>query len=584
MAVVENKIIKNKTEAMAMQKHLLEQELIACDTETTGFAFWKDSIIGFSFSSDKCNYYLPVGESDDLDGYACVQIVTPIFKSYIDKVFHNGKFDLKFIKMLDIEVNGKCHDTMIQAHILDENRKSKKLKDLGVQYVDKHADDDEAVIKTYFREHKLENYGQIPTELLGPYACKDTELTLALHHIFYPEVQESFQLVYDNEIYLQNHLVDMEMKGVLIDVEYLNNFQEDCEKRLLVIQKEIFKLAGHTFNINSTDELSVVLYDELKLPPKDFSAKTGKATVDKYTLEKLKDKHDIITPLMEYRGLAKLTSTYIKGILDKVVRGNRIHADFQQVGTRTGRLSCWSPNLHNIPRGDSIRKAFLNPHPAEAQLLFFDYSQIEFRMVAHYSKDPIMMEGFQTGVDFHTWTGMKLFNIPANALDKEQRIRAKQINFGILYGMGKRTLASILKVNEGQASKFLNDYYDTFPALRPFVSAAKQAVRTRGFIKNFVGRYRRLNAGENYKAVNALAQGSAADVLKIAIVKVGDYLRTKKSYMVMNVHDELIIVHYLVEPEVIKEVKHLMENFEFRVPIKVEIEYSKTSWGEKEKL
>lgn len=583
MVLVENKIIFTKEEAKEMIVDLKAQHTIGVDTETTGFNSWEHSIIGFCFASPEIGYYLPTGQQ--LSGHEVIEIATEVLKLPNEKVFHNGKFDIAFINELDIPIEGKIHDTMIEAHLLDENRKSKKLKDLAVEYIDKSAAEDAKILKAYFTKNKLDNYGQIPIEIIGPYGGKDPWFTLILHNDhFYPGIQKDFQDVYDNEMNLLLHLTAMEKAGVTVDVKYLESFQEDCEKRILEVQNEIYKLAGHTFNVNSGDELAVVLFSEMGLPIKDVSAKTGKPCIDKYTLLNLKGKHEIVDLLLEYRGLAKLASTYIKGVLNKVVEGNKIHADFQQVGTTTGRLSCWSPNLHNIPRGPLIRKAFLNPEPGKTQLLFYDYSQIEFRMVAHYAKDPVMIKGFMEGYDFHTWTGMKLFGLPAEELTKEHRIKAKQINFGIVYGMGKKTLASKLGVNEAEAAKFLNDYYNSFPMLRPFIGAVKYAVRSRKFIKNFTGRKRRLHSAESYKGVNALAQGSAADILKVAMAKVGDYLRTKESCMIMNIHDEVILVHYLNEPEIISEVKRIMEDFDFRVPIVVDVERSTTNWGEKEEL
>lgn len=578
----ERKVITEGKDIPSMIADLKQQSVIGVDTETTGFNFWEHTIIGFCFASPTTGYYLPY--SQDISTPLILEAAKEILEHPNDKVFHNGKFDITFITECNLKINGKIHDTMIQAHLLDENRTSKKLKDLANQYIAEDSSDSEKVLKDYFKKNNLEHYGQIPISIIGPYACADPWFTLQLHLKFYPKIQEQFQQVYDNEMGLLLHLVDMEKRGVLIDIPYLTKFQEDCSNRLLELQPKIFEtFGGKTCNLNSGDELAEILFGHLKLPVKDVSAKTGKPCLDKYTLEKLEGLHPSIELLKEYRGLQKLTSTYLNGILSRVVRGNMIHADFQQCGTATGRLSCWNPNLHNIPRGDSIRRAFLNPSK-DTQFLFFDYSQIEYRMVAHYSKDAIMVEGFETGADFHTWTGMKLFNLSAEELTKEHRIKAKQINFGILYGMGKKSLAQKLGVTEPEAAIFLNDYYDTFPALRPFVSAIKQAVRQRGYIKNFIGRQRRMSAQECYKAVNALAQGSAADILKTAINKVGDYLKTKKSHMVMNIHDELIIVHYLDEPEVIKDVQRIMSDFKFRVPIVAEVEYSNTNWGEKKKF
>jgi DNA polymerase I len=578
---VGNNIVMTKEQLEEAGKRLCAADTIGVDLETTGFDFWKDSIVGFALGDSEERYYIPSGK--ELSAFEINRTVTDILGCLNDKVFHNGKFDLQFLFHNQFKVNGALHDTMVQAHLLDENRKSKKLKDLGAQYVRKDAAEGEAVLKTYFKKHELDHYGQIPLEIIGPYACVDIELTMGLHNKFYPKVLAEFEELYENEMALLYHLTKMEMRGVVVDVEYMTSFQKECEDKLLKVQNDIFKVAGHTFNINSGDELANVLFTELGLPAVDFSAKTGKPCMDKFTLHKLQGKHTIIDHLLEYRSLSKLASTYITGILNKVTQGNIIHADFQQVGTTTGRLSCWSPNLHNIPRGDVIRKAFLNPDPNNAQLLFADYSQIEFRMLAHYSKDPIMIEGFKTGADFHTWTGMKLFNLPAEELTKEHRIKAKQINFGIVYGMGTKTLASKLGVTQMEAKKFLDDYHDAFPGLRAFIWAARSAVKQRGYIKNFLGRHRRLESRENYKAVNALCQGSAADVLKIALNRVAAYLEDKKSYPIMNIHDEIVIVHYLDEPEVIGAVKELMEDFSFRVPLLVEMEYSKTNWGKKQK-
>ena len=576
--LVENEIVKGNPGHMI--RDLCSSKVIACDTETTGFNFWEHHIVGFSFSSPTKNYYLPADAHPIKDMYNFVSL---IYGAHNEKVFHNAKFDLSFIKKLGIPINGFVHDTMVMAHILNENRKSKKLKDLGAEYVDPKAKDSENELKAYFKAHECKHYGEIPVDVIGPYACKDTELTLGLYNKFWPEINSNFAPLYMVEMLLLKHLINMEMKGVKIDVKYLTDLKENYTQKLTEVGAQIYKIAGKTFNINSIDELSEVLFTQLNLPASDLSPKTGKPTVDKYTLEKLEGKHDIIAPLLEYRGLAKLTSTYIKGILDKVVEEEWIHADFQQVGTVTGRLSCWSPNLQNIPRGDEIRRAFLNPEPGKTRLLFFDYSQIEYRMAAHYSKDEMMMEGFHTDMDFHTYTAMMMFKLDYDKVTKAHRQQAKSLNFGILYGMGINTLSQKLKCTKDEAQRLLREYHDTFPRLREFIFKAKSVIKDRGYIRNFLGRRRRLSAQECYKGVNSLCQGSGADILKTAVGNVGEYLLDKAAYMIMNVHDELILVDYY-EEGIIENVKRIMEDFHFVVPIKVEVEESITNWGEKKKV
>lgn len=543
--------------------------IVAFDTETDSLDANSANLVGFSFAfNENMGYYCAIGHN-----YlgSLTQLGLDDAKDAIVKLFskfkivgHNLKFDLKVLKStLDLIDLPFFSDTVILAWLIDSSKKF-ALEDLAFSLLDEYK-------MVSFKEaiKGLDNFSQLDLENASKYAAEDAVITLILYNIFN-------EYILENESDLINHtelefdflrvLARMETKGVKIDIDSLKEFKIRVDSEIVQLQDEIYELAGETFNINSTQQLAMVLFERLNLPTQK-KTKTGFST-DESVLNELKELHPIINKLLKYRELAKLKSTYTDPIIDLANKdkNHRIYTNFSQVGTTTGRLSSSEPNLQNIPArsdlGKEIRRAFIAKE--NHKLIGADYSQIELRLLAHFSKDPTLIDAFKNGMDIHLETAKKLFGEDEA---KAKRNLAKSVNFGLLYGMGQRKLADDTGITTAEAKEIIKNYFDSFPTVKSYLDSIKDEAKKLGFVATLLGRKRRFdfaNATGQYiaayerEAVNTRFQGSAADLIKIAMVRLDKKFRNnEKISMLLQIHDELI---FEVHDSYINEAKEIIFN------------------------
>lgn len=432
---------------------------------------------------------------------------------------------------------------------------------------------------------------EVPLEKQTEYAVEDADITFQLAQHFRPELSEAKTdgLFTDIEIPLLRVLADMELEGINLDIDFLKSLSKDLDNDIAHLEQRIYESAGVEFNIGSPKQLGEILFDKMKLVDKPKKTKTGQYSTAEDVLSYLAKDHEIIKNVLDYRGLTKLKSTYVDALPEQVQRTTgRVHTDYMQTVAATGRLSSNNPNLQNIPirteRGRQVRKAFI-PRNDEYTLLAADYSQIELRIIAALSEENTMIEAFKNGEDIHASTASKVFNVPIEEVTREQRSNAKTVNFGIIYGVSAFGLSNQTDLSRSESKELIDTYYKTYPKLRNYISEQVDFAREHGYVQTVLGRRRYLKDinGSNAivrgaaerNAVNAPIQGSAADIIKIAMINIhkklieGGY----KSKMLLQVHDELVFDIYKPELETLKElIKTEMENaYELAVPLDVEL-------------
>ncbi len=569
---------------------LLKQQTVCFDTETTGLDAMHADIVGMSFSFKPREAFYVAIPNDFEAAKKIVHEFQPFFGSEkIEKVAHNLKYDLKVLERYQLQVVGPFFDTMIAHYLI--NPESKQNMDFLSEFYLKYKP---ISIETLIgKKGKGQgNMRDLPPEAVVDYACEDADITLRLKNLFDPEVNKPHlkDLFYSMEMPLVRVLKDMENEGIAIDVLGLKDYSIQLETTLLELDKQIKEAAGMDFNVDSPKQLGEVLFDRLKIDPKAKKTKTGQYATSEDILIKLNNNHPIIPLILEYRQLRKLKSTYVDPLptLTDPVDG-RIHTNFMQTVTATGRLSSNNPNLQNIPikteKGREIRKAFI-PRDKDHVLLAADYSQIELRIIAALSGDKHMIEAFQQKLDIHTATASKVFHIPMDEVTREQRSAAKAVNFGILYGQSAFGLSQSLNISRTEAKSIIDSYFEQFSALKTYMERIVHEARDNGYVETIMKRRRYLpdiNSGNavvrgfaERNAVNAPIQGSAADIIKMAMIRVHDVMaeRKLKAKMILQVHDELVFDVPLSE---VNEMKHLvkdsMENaVKFDVPLEVEVE------------
>jgi DNA polymerase-1 len=576
---------------------LLSQSSEFCfDTETSGLSPHTDLLTGISFCVKPFEaYYLPV-QPDLQQATIFLEKFKPVFENpSIRKVGHNLKFDILFLHRYNISVRGELFDTMI-AHYLIEPEQSHKLDNLARKYLNYSPIPIEELIgKKGPSQLKMP---EIPLPQICEYSCEDADVSYQLKPILARELA-SFQLddlFYRVESRLLEVLIDMEINGFAIDVEYLNQYKTVLQKEIQLLENEIYSIAGTKFNIASPKQLGEILFEKLKIPYEGKLTKSKQYATNEEFLQQISEKHPIINKILDYRGLTKLLSTYVDA-LPKLINPNtkKIHTSFNQTLTVTGRLSSNNPNLQNIPvrdeEGREIRKAFI-PSPGNF-LLSSDYSQIELRVMAHISGDKNMIEAFLMDADIHASTASKIFKIPIDQVTKEQRSRAKTANFGIIYGISAFGLSQRLNIPRKEASELIEEYFKTFPGIKQYMSDIVQFAITNGYVETILKRRRYLpdihsqNATVRgmaiRNAINSPVQGSAADIIKVAMINIFSKLKEQnfKTMMILQVHDELIFDVPENEIEAIKNlVKNEMENaISLKVPLKVDMGIGK-NWFE----
>lgn len=568
---------------------LLAQKEICFDTETTGIDANDAELVGLSFSwKPFTGYYVPV-PADKKQAQAVVELFRPVLESEtITKIGQNIKYDFLIMKWYGVELKGQLHDSML-AHYLLEPELRHNMDFLAENYLGYSPVSIETLIGKKGKNQL--SMRDAPMEKISEYAAEDADITLQLHHLFQPLLKkEKLEKLYTEvEIPLLRVLADMEYEGVNLDTEFLQQYSKELEKDVAQTTKEIYDLAGVRFNIDSPKQLSEVLFTKLKIPYEGKKTKTGQLSTGEDVLSRLEGDYPIASLLLNYRELGKLKSTYVDTLPQLInPKTGRIHTNFSQAVASSGRLSSNNPNLQNIPirteRGQQVRKAFIS-RDKDHVLLSADYSQIELRIIAALSNDTGMIEAFKQGMDIHSATAAKVFNVAANEVTREMRGKAKAVNFGIAYGQTAFGLSQNLKISRTEAKEIIDNYNAQFPGVQRLMESNIEFARKHGYVETILGRKRFLrdiNSGNNAVrsqaeriAVNSPIQGSAADLIKVAMLHIHAAIKKEKlqSKMTLQVHDELVFDVYKPELEQLKElVRNKMVNaIKLNVPIEAEV-------------
>lgn len=570
--------------------YLLEQKSVCFDTETSSLDIFEATLVGIAFSYEKGKgYYVPFPENQE-ETYQILEEFRPFFESEsIEKIAHNLKFDLKILMKYGIEIKGPQFDTMLAHYLInpDMRHNMNLLAETYLQY--KPISIEELIGKKGKNQQTMR---LIDLDKITEYAVEDADITFQLKQLFEKELAKNnlTKLFNEIEIPLVKVIASMEYEGIKIDIHFLKHLSKKLTDDIHNLEKLIYEQAGETFNLASPKQLGVVLFDNLKLIDKPKKTKTGQYATGEEILVDLVKKHPIVSNILEWRSLIKLQNTYVDALPNEVhPKTGKIHTTFSQAVAATGRLSSNNPNLQNIPirteRGREIRKAFI-PRNSDYILASADYSQIELRLIADMSKDPTMVQAFKNGEDIHKSTASKVFNVPLEEVTKEQRNHAKTVNFGIIYGVSSFGLSQQTDLSRTESKELIDTYFKTYPTLKSFIDKQIEFARENGYVETLLGRRRYLHninsqnqvvkAGDERNAVNAPIQGSAADIIKIAMINIYHYLKNHrfKSKMLLQVHDELVFDIYKEEQEILlPKIKQLMENaFQLNIPLIVDID------------
>ena len=570
-------------------QNLMKQSSVCFDTETTGLNPIIAELVGIAFSWEVGKgFFLPFPE-DRESAQELIEMLRPFFESEsIEKIGQNLKYDIKVLAKYNVSVKGKLFDTMLAHYLInpDMRHNMEVLSETYLNYTPVSITD--LIGKKGKNQLSMR---EVPLDKITEYAVEDADITLQLKEHFEKELGEAnIQKLFDEiEIPLVGVLANMELEGINLDVEFLKSLTADLDKDINNLVSKIYAAAGEEFNIASPKQLGIVLFEKMKLVEKPKKTKTGQYSTAEDVLSYLAKDHEIISDVLEYRGLAKLKSTYVDALPEQVepITG-RVHTDYMQTVAATGRLSSNNPNLQNIPirteRGRQVRKAFI-PRNKDYVLLAADYSQIELRIIAALSEEVTMIEAFKNGEDIHASTAARVFDVPLEEVTKEQRSNAKTVNFGIIYGVSAFGLSNQTDLSRKEAKELIDTYYLTYPKLKSFMSEQVNFARENGYVQTVLGRRRYLNAinasnaivrgAAERNAVNAPIQGSAADIIKIAMINIFKILEegNYKSKMLLQVHDELVFDIYKPELDELKPlIKSEMENaFQLSVSLDVEL-------------
>ncbi len=580
-------LIESENDMIELNKKISAQKFCSFDTETTGVDPTDSELVGMSFSFEEGEaYYVAISSK-----FEEAKKQLEIFKDFLEneqivKIGQNIKYDIIVLKKYGIEIKGKLFDTMIAHYLINPELRHNMdyMAETYLNYKTIHIDE----LIGPRGKNQLNMRSLAPKDVCN-YACEDADITLKLKNILEKEVEKNDvnKLLHDIELPLVYVLADVEYTGVRLDTKALKESSDSLTKELQNIEQEIYKLAGSEFNVNSAKQVGEVLFDRIKIVDKPKKTKTGQYTTSEETLESLKDSHPIVGKILEYRGLKKLLSTYIDALPQLInPRDGKIHTSYNQTVTSTGRLSSSNPNLQNIPirdeQGKEIRKAFI----ADEGCTFFsaDYSQIELRIMAHLSQDPNMIEAFNSDQDIHAATAAKIYKIPIEKVTSDMRRKAKTANFGIIYGISVFGLAERLAIPRSEAKELIDGYFETYPKVKEYMDESIKVAQQKGYVETILGRKRFLpdinsrNATvrgyAERNAINAPIQGSAADIIKIAMNNIFERFEKEKikSKMILQVHDELNFNVFNDElPKVETIVKEEMENaYKLTVALKVD--------------
>ena len=589
--------IESFEELKLLVEKMMKQEIVAFDTETEGLNALETDIVGISFSWQKgIGYYLPIKNNKSVHEKS-FEILKPFFESTeIIKVGHNIKFDIQVLHKYNVKVSSPIYDTMVAHYLINPDMRH-NLDTLSESYLNYSPISIESLIGKKGKNQI--SMRDVSIDKITDYASEDADITLQLKSIFDKEIEVNNlgKIFYDIEIPMINVLSEMETEGIKIDTSYLEKLDKEFEEDLEKLKKEIFKKSGEEFNLNSPKQLGEILFDKLKLVSKPKKTKTGQYSTSEEVLSSLANDHKIIEDILEWRSLDKLQNTYVKSLPNEVSSlTNRVHSSFNQTVTTTGRLSSNNPNLQNIPirtaNGQKIRRAFI-PRGSDYILMAADYSQIELRVIASMSNEENMIDAFVNNQDIHTMTASKIYNVDPENVTREQRGNAKTVNFGIIYGVSAFGLSQQTDLNRSESKVMIDNYFLNYPGLKKYMSDQIDFARNNGYVETIMGRRRylqninsqnnMLRSGAERNAINAPIQGSAADIIKIAMININSELKKQslKSKMLLQVHDELVFDVHKSEKDQIKDiVKTTMESaVKLKVPLKIDLEFGK-NWLE----
>ncbi len=599
---LDTQVVDTPEALQEMLAQLESAEMIAFDTETSSLDTMRCKLVGISLAvKEGLGYYIPVGH---VTGERQLSLETvmdalrgPMTDPKIEKAGHNLKFDVEVMARNGLFPSPLTFDTMVAEFLVDPASRNLGLKRMAQIYLDAQMTE---IIELIGKGKAQITMAQVLVEKAAPYAAADAEVTLRLIPILRKRLEEQNALtVFETvEMPLIPVLVDMEMEGIPIDEEFFTNFSKELTERMAEIEEQIYQAVGHTFNLNSTQQLSKALFDTLKLEPPDRRRKTasGHFSTAAEVLEEISEQHEVVQWVLEFRELAKLKSTYVEALPQQINEDTGcIHTSFSQTGTVTGRVASSEPNLQNIPTrtdlGRRVREGFV-ARPGHL-LLSVDYSQIELRIVAAMSGDEAMLNAFRAGQDIHATTAAAIYGVPLEQVTKEQRSNAKGINFGLVYGISAFGLMRYTGQTLAEADNFVKAYYEQFPGVKGYLDDLRKLAKKQGYVETLLGRRRyfpnllhatnpNIRAREEREAINAPIQGTAADIMKLAMIKVPQALKDAglRARVLLQVHDELVLeVSEKELDQAVKVVQETMENvYPLSIPLETEARVGK-DWG-----
>ncbi len=584
-------LIDNEAKMVEICEKILTKKFFVLDTETTSTSPIEAELVGMSFSvEEKQAFYVPVPENQE-EAQKIVNIFKPVFENEsIMKIGQNLKYDLMVLRKYGVTLKGEMFDTMIAHYLIQPELRHNMdyMAEIYLNYKTIHIDE---LIGPKGKNQK--SMRSLPPSQVYEYACEDADITLRLKNKLEPELEKygATKLFREIEMPLMPVLAEIEMTGVRIDTASLKETSAILTKRMLEIEERIYELAGEHFNIASPKQVGDILFGKMKIIEKPKKTKTGQYVTSEEVLQTLKGKHQIVADILAHRGLKKLLGTYIDA-LPKLINEHtgHIHTSFNQTVTATGRLSSSDPNLQNIPvrgeDGKEIRKAFI---PEDGCLFFSaDYSQIELRVMAHLSGDENMIEAFRSGHDIHAATAAKIYKRAIDEVERDQRTKAKRANFGIIYGITVFGLAERLEISRDEAKQLIEGYFESFPKVKEYMEKAKEEARQNGYVTTLFGRRRYLadinSANATVRgfaernAINAPIQGTAADIIKVAMIRIHNRFKAEniRSKMILQVHDELNFSVYPEEREQVERIvmEEMEKAFQMQVPLVAD-----SGWG-----
>lgn len=606
LSTIETILVDSQEKLDQLIDDLKNSKWLSFDTETTDVDPNRANLVGISLATEPTKgYYIPIGHKtgeNQLPIEKIVNAIRPFMEdSKVNKVGHNLKYDGMMLSKYGIEVHPYIFDTMIAAWVVDPGTFNYGLKDLADQELNIQMTRIEELIGS---GKSQKNMADVPAGDVAGYAAADAAIPLALMPKLHQQLEKNNLLkVFDEiEMPLIPVLAKMELAGIALDKEFFTKMEDELAERLVEIESEVHKLVGYTFNINSTQQLSKALFETLGLEsPNKKKTASGHYSTNAAVLEELQGEHKVVDLMLEYRELSKLQSTYVKALPEQInPETGRIHTSFSQTGAVTGRLSSSNPNLQNIPTRTELGRKVRNGFIADpgCGLLAVDYSQVELRIVAHMSQDEAMLSAFKAGQDIHSTTAAAIYEIPLDQVSKEQRRHAKAINFGLIYGMSPFGLSRTTGLTLSEAENFVKAYFKRFPSVKEYLDGLKKMAMQQGYVETLLGRRRyfpnlstttnvNLRNREEREAINAPIQGTAADILKIAMIKLASALQKSqlKAKILLQVHDELLLeVPENEHEETTKLVQSIMENaYQLSIPLSTEARWGK-NWGSLEEI